>query len=60
MTSKELNRLLAAIELSQRSAARLIGINERTMRRYCAGESRIPRVVELALTCLVQHKDGKP
>lgn len=39
---------LAALGLSQRGAARAIGIDERTMRRYCAG-APVPRVVWLAL-----------
>lgn len=39
---------LAALGLSQRGAARALGIDERTMRRYCAGDP-VPRVVWLAL-----------
>ena len=37
--------------LTQRGAARALGINERTVRRYAAGE-RIPMVVWLALKAL--------
>ncbi len=44
--------LLAQANLGQRAAARELGINERTMRGYCAGD-RVPRVVILALERLV-------
>lgn len=47
---------LAALELSQRGAARQIGVNERTMRRYCLGESPVPRMVWLALRGLRRRK----
>lgn len=49
MTPKQLSKLLSDAGLSQRGAALLIGINERTMRRYVAGDLVIPRTVELAL-----------
>lgn len=44
-----ITELLNAAGLSQRGAARELEINERTMRRYCAGDSPVPRVVFLAL-----------
>jgi len=40
--------LLERAGLGQRAAARELGIEERTMRRYCAGGA-VPRVVILAL-----------
>lgn len=49
MTSEELKAKLAASGVSQRGAARMLEINERTMRRYIAGDLKIPVVVELAL-----------
>lgn len=49
MTPTQLKRLLASAELSQRAAAKEIGVNERTMRKYVSGEAPIPRAVELAL-----------
>jgi DNA-binding XRE family transcriptional regulator len=42
---------LARAGLTQRGAALALGINERTVRRYAAGE-RIPMVVWLALKAL--------
>ena len=53
MTTSQLKRLLDSAGLSQRAAAKYIGINERTMRKYVAGESPIPRTVEYALRWVV-------
>ena len=44
-----IRQTLAEAGLSQRGAARLLGIDERTMRRYCSGDSPVPQVVWLAL-----------
>jgi transcriptional regulator with XRE-family HTH domain len=54
MTAGQLQRLLDSAGLSQRGAAKEIGINERTIRKYVSGESKIPKTVELAL-CWVAH-----
>lgn len=48
--------MLAAAGLSQRAAARALDIDERTMRRYCAG-IHVPRVVLLALERLLRVQD---
>ena len=40
---------LSIAGLSQRAAARELGIDERTMRHYCAGNQPVPPVVSLAL-----------
>jgi hypothetical protein len=56
MTGKQLQKLLDSAELSQRGAARELAINERTMRKYVAGDSPIPRVVELAVRQLIHEK----
>jgi transcriptional regulator with XRE-family HTH domain len=45
---------LQAAELSQREAARLLGIDERAMRRYCAGSAPVPPLLFLALDRLGQ------
>lgn len=55
MTGTQLQRLLDRAGLSQRGAAKALGINERTMRKYVAGDAEIPRVVELAVRCLAEH-----
>jgi transcriptional regulator with XRE-family HTH domain len=49
MNGKQLQRLLDAAGLSQRGAARRLGIDERTMRRYIADELPVPRSVQIAL-----------
>jgi len=56
MTPEELRAFLQKHGLSQRGAARQIGIDERTMRRYCAGELPVPRVVEMALLWLSEQR----
>jgi len=45
---------LTALNLSQRQAARQLGIDDRTMRYYCAGKAPVPPVVFLALRELKQ------
>jgi plasmid maintenance system antidote protein VapI len=49
VTALQLQRLLGRAGLSQRGAAKALEINERTMRKYIAGKSKIPKTVELAL-----------
>ena len=50
--SREMFRsALARAGLTQRGAARVLGINERTVRRYAAGEP-VPYVIWLALKAL--------
>jgi hypothetical protein len=49
MTPKQLRTTLARIGLSQRGAARLLGIDERTMRKYIAGDLVIPELLVWAL-----------
>jgi hypothetical protein len=53
MNAKQLQKLLDEAGLSQRRAARHLQIDERTMRRYVAGELPVPRTVELALRVVV-------
>lgn len=51
----DIRELLDRGGLSQREAARQLGINERTMRRYCAG-APVPRYIRFALLWLVQQR----
>jgi hypothetical protein len=46
---------LAKAGLSQRGAARELGIDERTMRRYCSGDLLVPPLVILALMQVEQR-----
>lgn len=59
MTAAQLKRLLDKGGLSQRAAAKEIGVNERTMRKYVSGELDIPRTVELALYWIVHVREGR-
>jgi len=59
LTAAQLQKLLDRAGLSQRGAAKALGINERTMRKYVAGDAEIPRVVELAVRCLTMHPDNQ-
>jgi hypothetical protein len=45
---------LYALRMSQREAARVLGINDRTMRYYCSGSNPVPPIVMLALDMLIQ------
>lgn len=49
MTPHALIETLEKTHLSQRAAARELGIDERTMRRYIAGDAEVPRAVALAV-----------
>jgi hypothetical protein len=49
MTPKQLRTALARMDLSQRAAARLLDIDERTMRKYVAGDLVIPEMLVWAL-----------
>jgi transcriptional regulator with XRE-family HTH domain len=49
MTAVELRNLLARLDLTQAGAARLLGINDRTMRRYVLGERSIPEPIRRLL-----------
>jgi hypothetical protein len=59
MTKSQLRRLLESHELPQTVAARELGIDPRTMRRYIAGDLPVPKVVEYALQWLLQQRKGE-
>jgi len=54
MTDAELRDLLGRLELTQSGAARMLGVDPRTMRRWIAGERAIPEVV-VRLLDLLEH-----
>lgn len=60
MSPSQLQKLLDRAGLSQRGAAKAIGISERQMRRYVAGEATVPRVVEYALRWLTRATGEVP
>lgn len=53
MTGGQLQKLLDSAGLSQRGAAKEIGISERQMRRYVSGDAVVPKVIEYALRWLI-------
>ena len=54
-----LRSLVEGAGLSQRAAARAVGINERTMRYYLSGDNPCPYSVQFALESLQKrHNQG--
>jgi transcriptional regulator with XRE-family HTH domain len=49
MTGNQLRKLIDGLGVSQAALARDIGISDRQVRRYCSGEAKIPKLVEMAL-----------
>lgn len=56
MTSDEYRTTIAALGLTQVGAARFLGVDERTSRKWAAGERDIPPPVERFLRFLVAAK----
>lgn len=50
----QFRRLLDKAGLTQVDASRLIGVTDRTMRRYVSGTTPVPRVVVCALLYVIQ------
>ena len=55
-----LRHRLTALGLTQRGLARQLDVDERTVRRYCAGDVAVPRVVWLALDALTAQSGTGP
>lgn len=56
MTGGQLQKLLDSAGLSQRGAAKEIGLGERQMRRYIAGDAEVPKYIEYALRWLIHTR----
>ena len=59
MTGKQLQKLIDKAETTQVGMAKLLDIGPRSMRRYIADDSVIPRHIEIAVKCLAgvcEHK----
>lgn len=50
---------LRTLALTQKEAAEILAINERTSRRYALGESRLPLAIKRYLARMVEEKEGK-
>ena len=55
MTPTELRTALARLNLSQVGAAKMVGISDRTMRRYISGKYPIPAWLPLALAGMARQ-----
>lgn len=55
MTPTDYRNALAALNLSQVSAASLFGVNDRTSRRWAIGEQDVPQAVALCLRLMLAH-----
>jgi predicted transcriptional regulator len=53
----KLRAALTQLDLSQRGAAKLLGLSERMMRYYCAGTEPVPLMVFLAIERLLDVKE---
>lgn len=60
MTARQLLQLLQRTGETQVGMARKLGISDRNMRRYVAGSLQVPRVMEIAIHCLVEHSRPDP
>lgn len=56
---KKYKKDIAALELSQVSAAKFLDVNERTSRRYASGEWPLPKAHQMLLAVLA-HKRVSP
>ena len=56
MTPKQYEEAIDRLGLSQRKAGPFLGVNERTSRKWVAGESRIPDAVAKLLRLMVRLK----
>jgi hypothetical protein len=59
LTGKEMKALLkkGSSGYTQRDMAKALEIDERTLRRYVSGKVPIPKVVQVAVSCFIDHDD---
>jgi transcriptional regulator with XRE-family HTH domain len=55
MSPQEYRDALAALGLTQAAAAKLLGVDPRTSRRWALGERKIPKLVEIVLNEKVER-----
>jgi DNA-binding transcriptional regulator YiaG len=56
MTPKQYAEAIDRLGLSQRSAGKFLGVDERTSRKWIAGDARIPESVALLLRLMIKLK----
>ena len=59
MHPRKFRQLLETASLTQTEAARLIGMTDRQMRRYVAGDAPVPRVVIYALRYVIAQRKAE-
>lgn len=57
MTTEELDKALKTLRLSQRGAAALMGVNERTVRSWMQGRHPVPKYAALILRLFIKHNE---
>lgn len=57
MTASDFRAAIAHLGLSQVGAARLLGVDDRTSRRWALGESGIPEPVRRLLLACERHRE---
>lgn len=56
MTPKQYAEAITRLGLSQRAAAGFLGVDERTSRKWIAGDNRIPESVAMLLRLMIKLK----
>lgn len=56
MTPKQYADAIDKLALSQRASGRFLGVDERTVRKWIAGDARIPEAVAKLLRLMVSRK----
>lgn len=56
MRKREFREALDTLGLLQTEAAKLLGIDPRTLRRFALGEAEVPRPIALVLRLMVKYK----
>ena len=56
MTPKQYAEIIERLGLSQRGAGKLLGVDERTSRKWIAGDARIPESAAKLLRLMVKLK----
>lgn len=56
MTANQFRSALGRLELSQLGAARLLGVGERTPRRWASGDADVPSPVAILLRLMLKGK----
>jgi len=56
MDSEELSNILIKLNLTQAAASRLLGYDDRTMRRWTGGERSVPKAIAIILRLMAAGK----